>query len=188
MTSEGRRGGDTREKIQEVALELFAEQGYDKTSLREIAERLDVTKAALYYHFRTKDDILASLFDDYIAEIDALVEWARTQGTTTNEVRRSLVLRYAELLGDRGAGIVGFIQGNQSTMRELEIGQRLFERFGAFAEVLIDKSAPLKTQLKTGMAMAMLHMGMFAPLPVDATPEDRKAAAIEVILEMLPQD
>src|SRR5215475_13717231 len=47
--------GDTRERIQSIALELFAEQGYEKTSLREIAERLGVTKAALYYHFRSKE-------------------------------------------------------------------------------------------------------------------------------------
>jgi AcrR family transcriptional regulator len=51
---EARRHHDTRARIQQVALELFAEQGYDKTSLREIAERLDVTKAALYYHFKSK--------------------------------------------------------------------------------------------------------------------------------------
>jgi AcrR family transcriptional regulator len=55
------RPGDTRERILEVALTLFNEQGYDKTSLREIAERLDVTKAALYYHFERKEDILAEL-------------------------------------------------------------------------------------------------------------------------------
>lgn len=55
------RAGETRERIVEVALELFNEQGYDKTSLREIAERLDVTKAALYYHFERKEDILAEL-------------------------------------------------------------------------------------------------------------------------------
>ena len=41
------RRGDTRARIQQVALELFAEQGYERTSLREIAERLGVTKAAL---------------------------------------------------------------------------------------------------------------------------------------------
>jgi len=46
------------------ALELFAEQGYEKTSLREIAEHLDVTKAALYYHFKTKEEILVSIFED----------------------------------------------------------------------------------------------------------------------------
>ena len=44
--------GGTRQRIQAVALELFTEQGYEKTSLREIAERLNVTKAALYYHFK----------------------------------------------------------------------------------------------------------------------------------------
>lgn len=53
--------GETRERILEVALQLFNEQGYDKTSLREIAERLDVTKAALYYHFERKEDILLEL-------------------------------------------------------------------------------------------------------------------------------
>ena len=60
------RGG-TRERIQAIALELFAEQGYDKTSLREIAEGLGVTKAALYYHFNSKEDIVRSFTEDYRA-------------------------------------------------------------------------------------------------------------------------
>jgi AcrR family transcriptional regulator len=52
---------DTRERILDVALDLFIEKGYDKSSLREIAEQLGVTKAALYYHFRSKQDILMAL-------------------------------------------------------------------------------------------------------------------------------
>jgi AcrR family transcriptional regulator len=52
---------DTRQRILDVALTLFTEQGYDGTSLREIAEKLGVTKAALYYHFESKDDILLAL-------------------------------------------------------------------------------------------------------------------------------
>ena len=51
----------TRERILDVALDLFTEKGFDRTSLREIAERLGVTKAALYYHFSSKDDILMAL-------------------------------------------------------------------------------------------------------------------------------
>ena len=70
---------DTRSRAQKVALELFAEQGYEKTSLREIAERLGVTKAALYYHFKSKEDIVHSFTDDYFAEIDALLDWAKDQ-------------------------------------------------------------------------------------------------------------
>ena len=70
---------DTRSRVQKVALELFAEQGYEKTSLREIAERLGVTKAALYYHFRSKEDIVHSFTDDHYARIDELIDWAKTQ-------------------------------------------------------------------------------------------------------------
>ena len=51
----------TRERILDVAMDLFIEKGYDKTSLREIAEQLGFTKAALYYHFSSKEDILMAL-------------------------------------------------------------------------------------------------------------------------------
>src|ERR1700684_1788361 len=63
QTPIGRRGSapETRERILDIALELFTEQGYDKTSLRDIAERLGTTKAALYYHFERKEDILLEL-------------------------------------------------------------------------------------------------------------------------------
>ena len=54
---------DTRQRILAVAQELFIDQGYDGTSLREIADRLGFTKAALYYHFRSKDEILVALLE-----------------------------------------------------------------------------------------------------------------------------
>jgi AcrR family transcriptional regulator len=53
--------GDTRERILDIALDLFIEQGYDKTSLRQIAEPLGFTQAAIYYHFAAKQDILIAL-------------------------------------------------------------------------------------------------------------------------------
>ena len=74
----GSRGAETRERILTVAQELFIEQGYDKTSLRDIAERLSITKAALYYYFRRKEDILVelhlrmqSLASDVLDELEA---------------------------------------------------------------------------------------------------------------------
>jgi AcrR family transcriptional regulator len=69
----------TRERILDIALELFSEQGYDKTSLRDIAARLGTTKAALYYHFARKEDILLELHmrlhelgRDVLARLDEL--------------------------------------------------------------------------------------------------------------------
>ena len=55
------QGADTRERILDIAQELFTRQGYDKTSLRDIAERLGITKAALYYYFERKEEILLEL-------------------------------------------------------------------------------------------------------------------------------
>jgi AcrR family transcriptional regulator len=55
------QGSETRERILDVAQELFTRQGYDKTSLRDIAARLGITKAALYYYFERKEDILLEL-------------------------------------------------------------------------------------------------------------------------------
>jgi AcrR family transcriptional regulator len=51
----------TRERILDIALELFTDQGYERTSLRQIAERLGFSKAAIYYHFASKEDILMTL-------------------------------------------------------------------------------------------------------------------------------
>jgi AcrR family transcriptional regulator len=65
--------GDTRERILAVANELFIEQGYEGTSLREIADRLDITKAALYYHFRSKDEILTTLLEPFDTLLDELL-------------------------------------------------------------------------------------------------------------------
>lgn len=57
----GSQGAETRERILDVAQELFICQGYDKTSLRDIANRLAITKAALYYYFERKEEILVEL-------------------------------------------------------------------------------------------------------------------------------
>lgn len=59
--SDGQDRASTRDRILDISLELFIEQGYDKTSLREIAERLGYSKAAVYYHFPSKEDILMAL-------------------------------------------------------------------------------------------------------------------------------
>lgn len=52
---------DTRQRIQDVARELFAEKGVQRTSLQDIAARLGITKPALYYHFASREDLVRSI-------------------------------------------------------------------------------------------------------------------------------
>ncbi|MGH8980535.1 MAG: TetR/AcrR family transcriptional regulator [Acidimicrobiales bacterium] len=55
------RQSSTRDRILDIALRLFTEKGFDATSLQEVADELGFTKAALYYHFKSKEDILMAL-------------------------------------------------------------------------------------------------------------------------------
>jgi AcrR family transcriptional regulator len=64
---------DTRARILDTALELFSEQGFDGTTLKQIADRLGVTKAALYYHFRSKEDLLLALVTPAIDGLEELL-------------------------------------------------------------------------------------------------------------------
>jgi AcrR family transcriptional regulator len=60
------------QRVLDAALELFSEHGFEGTSLQDIADRLGVTKAAVYYHFRTKDALLLALVEPTIDELLAL--------------------------------------------------------------------------------------------------------------------
>jgi len=72
---------DTRAEILAVASELFTEQGYEATSLREISERLGITKAALYYHFPGKEDILRALVEPLTEVVSGLMDRLEEAGT-----------------------------------------------------------------------------------------------------------
>jgi AcrR family transcriptional regulator len=64
----------TRQQILAVAQRLFTERGYDATSLQLIADEMGLTKAAVYYHFPAKADILHAAMQPGIERLKALVE------------------------------------------------------------------------------------------------------------------
>lgn len=180
------RRTDTRQQIRIVAMELFAEQGYDKTSLREIAERLGVTKAAVYYHFRTKEEIVGSLFDDQLTAITELVEWGRSQPSGP-ERSRGIIERYSAHLAGTGVNphMVRFLQENQTAVKGLSMGTRMQDAFQALAELLAGPDAGIACLLKMRLALVAVHFGSFAKEDLPGTPEERRAAALEVALELV---
>jgi AcrR family transcriptional regulator len=73
-------GRDTRARIVAAAVHLFARQGYQRTSIRQIAERLGVSKAAVLYHFPAKDRILAAVAEPLIADLEGALRKAEALG------------------------------------------------------------------------------------------------------------
>jgi AcrR family transcriptional regulator len=79
---------DTRERIQEVARELFLQRGVQRTSLQDIANQLGITKPALYYHFPSREDLVRSILVPLIDEGEQFV--ADHEGRGDNDVRELL--------------------------------------------------------------------------------------------------
>jgi AcrR family transcriptional regulator len=158
---DARGRGDTRARIQQVAVALFTEQGYEKTSLREIAERLDVTKAALYYHFKSKEDIVRSLVEDYFGQVDALVAWARTQPAGTG-TRAEILRRYVGIVAE-GDEVFRMLHQNQAAVNtfaaEKSRGELFRERMGALVGLLTGPAAPVSEQLRAAMAIGGVSVG-----------------------------
>src|SRR3954465_6028891 len=70
-------GGTTRAAILAAAQRLFGERGYDATSLRQIADAVGTTKAAVYYHFPAKEHMLLELTRPWLDAVGGLVAQMR---------------------------------------------------------------------------------------------------------------
>ncbi|WP_454787622.1 TetR/AcrR family transcriptional regulator [Mycolicibacterium lutetiense] len=78
--------GFARERVLEAALSLFAEHGVNGTSLQMIADRLGVSKAAVYYQFHSKDEIALAVIQPVFDDMIRLVRIA--EAMSTPEARR----------------------------------------------------------------------------------------------------
>ncbi|MGW1451198.1 TetR/AcrR family transcriptional regulator, partial [Micromonospora sp. NPDC002411] len=177
--------GGTRERIKAVALELFTEQGYEKTSLREIAERLNVTKAALYYHFKSKDDIVASFVEDRLVQIDALTAWAESQPPTL-DTRRELVSRYADtMFSGEMPSVMRFFEQNQTVLKSLTAGQQMRGRMMKLADALCRGDDSPAAQLRATLSLFAVHGSWFALRAPHISDDERRKIALEVADELL---
>lgn len=68
---------DSRARILRTALDLFVERGYYAVSVREIAERVGLTKTAVLYHFPNKSAIVAALVEPLLIDTEAVLKAAR---------------------------------------------------------------------------------------------------------------
>jgi AcrR family transcriptional regulator len=83
------RTSETADRIRAAALELIAEKGVQQASLREIAERVGITKPALYYHFASREDLLRGLIQPLVDDVEEVVS-SFEQAASEIEPRRLL--------------------------------------------------------------------------------------------------
>ncbi|WP_406056900.1 TetR/AcrR family transcriptional regulator [Kribbella sp. NBC_00889] len=115
------RPSDTKQRIQEVARELFAQKGVQRTSLQEIADRLAITKPALYYHFSSREELVRSIVQPIIDEEEAFLVAQEALGEVEPRAllegyfdfhyrnRREIVLMLSELTTLADLGLIDLV-------------------------------------------------------------------------------
>ncbi|WP_440589458.1 TetR family transcriptional regulator [Microbacterium testaceum] len=87
----GRPGYD-RDGLLAVAVQLFNEQGYDATSVADLARRLGLTKSALYHHFASKEELLAVALESALGGLEAVLDQpGAREGAASDRLRFVLI-------------------------------------------------------------------------------------------------
>jgi AcrR family transcriptional regulator len=152
----------TRERILNVALDLFTEKGFDGASLREVAERLGVTKAAIYYHFASKDDILMALHmrlhefgREALQQIaDQPVSLEQWGALLDDLVDQMLTHRKIFLMHERNQAALEKLHGKEHDAEHDDIQN-------AFRRVLADPDVPVVDRVRMASAFGAVFAGLF---------------------------
>jgi AcrR family transcriptional regulator len=153
---------DTRQRILDVALDLFTEQGYDGTSLREIAGRLSITKAAIYYYFESKEDILMALhmrLHDFGRDALLLIG---EQPVTLALWEQLLDQIVGEMLAQRKIFLMH--ERNQATLEKLHREDHDAEHEdiqNQFRRILEDVRLPLRDRVRMAASFGVIFSSLF---------------------------
>lgn len=114
---------DTRQHIIDTARALFSESSYLGVSMSDIAEKLDITKAALYYHFPSKDDIYNAVLDEVLNDINTALMKALKESSLDRQLYK-VIKNYLDL-GLKEKNIVkATLMSGEPTVRDHVIQNR----------------------------------------------------------------
>jgi AcrR family transcriptional regulator len=156
----GSAADDTRQRILDIAVDLFIEQGYAGTSVRDISERLGMTKGSLYYHFASKEDVLVALLAPLVQDLDQFL-LAADEARGSADATRGLVERLVGLLDEHGV-LLRSLMGDPSVLHGLAIKSAMPDRIVRIQRALAASEEP-EAQLRGRCALGVIHAGAVAP-------------------------
>jgi len=137
MTTAALGTTDTRTRLIEAAIDLFTRHSFAGTSLQMIADELGFTKAAIYHHFRTREQLLAAVIEPMLDELRTVVKSAETKRTP--HARAEHMLNGYAALAVRNRGLVAVLATDPSVATVLtdraEWGKLIMRQLALLADV-----------------------------------------------------
>ena len=191
MTTSTRRGSgpDTRASIERTAAEVFRQQGFDASTLEDVAAPLGITRAAVLHHYGSKVALLEAVIAPVVAQLDELLERVAARGPLTPRQQRGFLAEFVDLVCDNrsvAAMVIRDITVDKHLPPALQIGQRAARFAGivmtnnqadaaatvralaalgaitrplSAADELVDLSTPESRQVLVDCAVAALRAG-----------------------------
>ena len=167
---------DTRNRIQEVARELFTEKGVQRTSLQDIATRLGITKPALYYHFSSREDLVRSILTPLMDEGEELVAAYERRRGAARATPRELLEGWFDFHYRHRADLV-LVVTELSTLADLGLIDQLLAWRERYTRLVFGAKASLAQSTRAVIAFGGLQ-DCCLQFP-DADPEQLRTAAVD---------
>lgn len=155
----------TAARLLEVAADLFARQGYAKTSMQDVADAVGILKGSLYYYIDSKEDLLFRILDDTRRDTIKFVEEIATRTDLPPLERlRAYVERHIEYNATNVTRITVYYHDFDSLSRDLgaQVGSQN-KRYEEFVEQLIDE-AKATGDVDPGLDTKLVTKSVFATI------------------------
>jgi len=178
-----RRRTDTCRRLRAIALELFTEQGYELTSLTEVASRAGVTRQAVLHHFASKEELLTSSYEELLPELDALIEDARTMPRDSSN-RLRIIVRFDVLVRGEHGACLACAHVNEHALRGLHAAQTLQHKLTELTGLLATGDTP-EGRMRGRLAVSAVVMAAVRPGELGGRQAQRHEAARAVARSLL---
>src|SRR6202171_4368348 len=185
------KGEATRQHVLETALKLFRRRGFERTTMRDIAEAAGLSLGAAYHYFRSKDELVVAYYESMQSEHERLVQAAYPPDADLKSRLLMLFRTKLDLLG-RDRKLLAALFGNlgdvshplsvfskkTAAIRERSISQ--------FVAVLDEPSIPNDLRGVLGRALWLSHLGVFLFFIHDGSPKQiRTHKLVDTLVDLV---
>jgi len=158
------KGGDKRERILDAAVRVLAEKGFHSTRISEVAKAAGVADGTIYLYFKSKDELLVSLFEDRVERLLAfLQEELPRSGSASDKLKRIIELQLGLLESERDLAEVLTVILRQSTKLMKKYAAPKFNAYlDSIAKVVADGQAT--GELRRDVSPHLVARAMFGAL------------------------